>query len=232
MLRENIGEGDNALLCTTDSNNCCMSPFRAGEFYFPDGAQVPNPGNVGSNGYYRDRDYQLIRLNQRQSHNAVIAGQFRCEIPSLNETNSVLYIYIGKHLNIVLVNCDPNNSYMHVPSVVDISATIFPAGNNTSTAGEIHRLECSILVTGSTDIPAITWLYNDIEIINSSSDATRTVSMTSNSANGSYSSTLMFNPLSTSDAGWYTCRVTLDGAEVNQSTNVVVIKGKLGRILV
>ena len=119
---------------------------------------------------------------------------------------------------------------MHVPSVVDISATIIWAGYNvnTSTAEEVHRLECSILVTGSTDIPAIIWLHNNIEIVNSSSDATRTVSMTSNSANGSYSSALTFNPLSTSDAGTYTCIVTLDGAQVNQSTNIVVIKGKLG----
>lgn len=78
-----------------------MPPFlRAGEFYFPDGTQVPTYGNVGSTGYYRNRDYQLVRLNRRQSHNAVIAGQFRCEIPTLNETNSVLYISIGKHLNL------------------------------------------------------------------------------------------------------------------------------------
>ena len=111
-------------------------------------------------------------------------------------------------------------------AVVDISATLIQAVYNTSTAGEVHTLECSILVTGSTDIPAITWLHDDIEIINSSSDATRTVSMTSNSGNGSsYSITLT---ISTSEAGWYTCRVTLDGAEVNQSTYVVVVEGKLG----
>ena len=112
---------------------------------------------------------------------------------------------------------------MLLHAVVDISATIVQAGYNT--AREVHRLECSILVTGSTDIPTIAWLHDNFKIIESFNNATRVVSMISNSANGSYSSTLTFNPLSTSDAGTYTCTVTLDGAEVNQSTNIF---GKLG----
>ena len=95
------------------------------------------------------------------------------------------------------------------------------SGTNTSTAGEIYGLTCSVSVNGSTAQPSITWLDdNDVEV-DSITDATRTVTITSDSA-GSYSSTLTFNPLGTTDTGTYTCRATLGGAEVNGSTEVVI----------
>ena len=97
VLRDDIGEGDNALLCTTDKGDCCNDIFsRAGEFYFPNGCQVPIQGDVGSSGYYRNRGIQLICLN-RQS-NGVLTGQFRCEIPSSVHDNSVLYINMGAYV--------------------------------------------------------------------------------------------------------------------------------------
>ena len=97
VLRDDIGEGDNALLCTTDKGDCCNDIIsRAGEFYFPNGSQVPIQGDIGSSGYYRNRGVQLIRLN-RQS-NGVLTGQFRCKIPSSVQDNSVFYINIGTHL--------------------------------------------------------------------------------------------------------------------------------------
>ena len=93
VLRGDIGEGDNALLCTTDREDCCNNfLYRAGQFYFPDGSQVPVQGDASS-GYYRNRGIQLIRLN-RQS-NGILTGQFRCEIPSSIDVNTVLYINIG-----------------------------------------------------------------------------------------------------------------------------------------
>ena len=99
VLRDDIGEGDSALLCTTDRDDCCNGFFsRAGEFYFPNGSQVPIQGDVGSSGYYRNRGIQLIRLN-RQS-NGILTGQFRCEIPSSVDANSVLYINIGTYAKI------------------------------------------------------------------------------------------------------------------------------------
>ena len=101
VLRDDIGEGENALLCTTDRDDCCDGFFsRAGEFYFPNGSKVPIQEDVGSSGYYRNRGIQLIRLN-RQS-NGILTGQFRCEIPSSIDANSVLYINIGTYDNIVL----------------------------------------------------------------------------------------------------------------------------------
>ena len=61
VLREDIGEIDtsdldpnNGLNCISFSG-CCDSGLR-GEFYFPGSTiQVPVMGNVGSNGYYRNR---------------------------------------------------------------------------------------------------------------------------------------------------------------------------------
>ena len=93
-MRSDIGEGDDALRCTTDRDGCCGLPNRAGDFFFPNNDQVPTLGNVGRSGYYRDRGDQLIRLN-RQSENGVITGQFRCDIPSGTSTNSMLFINVG-----------------------------------------------------------------------------------------------------------------------------------------
>ena len=96
MLRTDIGEGgDDVLQCTTDRQSCSyIVGSRTGQFIFPSGIQVPILTNVGSSGYYRTRGTQLISLH-RQSENGVITGQFRCDIPSGTDTNSMLFIKIG-----------------------------------------------------------------------------------------------------------------------------------------
>ena len=74
-----IGEGESALYCRTDRESCCGAPpYRAGQFYYPNGSLVPISG--AGQGFYRDRHTQQIRLNRRQG---VIAptGMYRCEIP-------------------------------------------------------------------------------------------------------------------------------------------------------
>ena len=65
VLRTDIGEGDTALLCTTNKITCCSNihpEMRAGEFYFPNGTAVPIMFPAFS-GYYRNRGSQLIRLS-------------------------------------------------------------------------------------------------------------------------------------------------------------------------
>ena len=96
--------------------------------------------------------------------------------------------------------------------LVDILVSVTDSGDNT--AGETYSLECSVTVTGSTDTPTITWLDPMNNQITAGVMTTGSMS------------TLTFDPLSASDAGTYTCRATLDGAEVDGSTDVVVIKGK------
>ena len=82
---------------------------------------------------------------------------------------------------------------------VDMAVSITTPGTNT--AGETYSLVCSVIVTGSTDTPTITWL----DPMNSQVPSEMV------STTGSMS-TLTFDPLSASHAGTYTCRATLGGA--------------------
>ena len=97
MLRTDIGEGDVALNCTTDSTTCCRNEIdgetRAGDFYFPDGSVVLNSMRAPSNSYYRTRSSRLISLNRRPT--ATQTGEFRCEIPDASGTTVNLFIDIG-----------------------------------------------------------------------------------------------------------------------------------------
>lgn len=99
VLRTNIGEGDAALQCTTDSTSCCSNSafeMRAGEFVFPDGQNlVPIRISVGALGYYRDRGSQFIRLNRLS--NATLTGQFGCVIPDASGINASLFINVGRY---------------------------------------------------------------------------------------------------------------------------------------
>ena len=98
VLRTDIGEGDAALLCTTDSTTCCSNnapETRAGEFVFPgDQGLVPINMSVGVLGYYRDRGSQFIRLNRLS--NASLTGQFGCVIPDASGTNAGLFVNVGR----------------------------------------------------------------------------------------------------------------------------------------
>ena len=97
VLRTNIGEGDDALQCTTDSAACCVTQ-RVGEFYFPDGTVVPVSGQDITRTYYRDRGTKLIRLNRRSS--GTITGEFLCEIPDASGTMVNLFITIGMYYSL------------------------------------------------------------------------------------------------------------------------------------
>ena len=96
VLRTDIGDGDAALNCTTDSTTCCtnaMGETRAGEFYFPDGSIVLSSGSAPSNSYYRTRSSRLISLHRRPT--ATQTRQFHCEIPAASGTTVNLFINIG-----------------------------------------------------------------------------------------------------------------------------------------
>ena len=103
VLREDIGETDssdldpnNGLHCISFSG-CCVSPVatgQRGEFYFPDSTlQVPILGNVGSNGYYRNRAADRIILNRQSS--GTITGIFECRIRTESSQTSYQLFYIG-----------------------------------------------------------------------------------------------------------------------------------------
>ena len=87
-----IGEGDNALLCKTNKQDCCGTvPDRFGEFYYPHRVRVPI--NSARQGFYRDRGDQLIRLNRRADTSSP-TGRFYCEIPDADGVNQKIFINI------------------------------------------------------------------------------------------------------------------------------------------
>ena len=92
---DDIGEYDDALLCHTNKTDCCyLLPYRAGEWYFPNGASVVNLGRSYGE-FYRDRGPQVVRLNRRKGTFATARGIFRCEVPDANYNMQTIYINIG-----------------------------------------------------------------------------------------------------------------------------------------
>ena len=70
--------------------------------------------------------------------------------------------------------------------------TLTSSGNNI--AGEAYYLNCTAVISGSSDTPIISW---------NSTESDRTVSYT----NGTYSKVLHFDPLQVSHDSVYTCQV-------------------------
>ena len=108
VLRTDIGEGDSALQCTTDSTTCCTNTppeMRGGEYYYPggDGGGVVLSQGGATNGYYRDRQSRHIRLHRQNTGN--ITGQFRCEIPSASGITVTLLINIGGYVQCAVTIC-------------------------------------------------------------------------------------------------------------------------------
>lgn len=92
VVVSDIGEEGNALLCFTDSPNCCSSS-RAGEFYFPNNSAVSI--KISGRDFYRNRGSQFIRLNRRKDAMIPI-GRYRCEIPDANGITQNMFITIGE----------------------------------------------------------------------------------------------------------------------------------------
>ena len=94
MTLEDIGEGNDALLCGTNQTACCRPPYigengsAVGNWFFPNGTRVP--GSTGQLDLYRTRGQMVVRLRRRRGGEE---GTYRCEIPdAMNVTQS---IYIG-----------------------------------------------------------------------------------------------------------------------------------------
>ena len=82
---EGIGEGDCALICYTNSSDCCKSSY-TGEWYFPNRSAVRIKGDMKD--FYRDREEMMVRLNRR--HNAMgPTGIYCCDIPGSNRNMCV-----------------------------------------------------------------------------------------------------------------------------------------------
>ena len=101
VLITEIGEGDDAaLLCVTDSTECCASQT-IGEFYYPDGNVVNVRGSGDS--LYRNRGDGFIRLNRRNNALSPL-GKYRCNIPDSNGVFQNIHIdIIGKSVLLYII---------------------------------------------------------------------------------------------------------------------------------
>ena len=85
-----IGEGDHALQCKTNKEECCKTlPNRFGDFYYPDGTKVSNFNS--ENGLYRNRGQKVINLNRRVGF-ILPTGKYRCEIPDADNVKQSIFI--------------------------------------------------------------------------------------------------------------------------------------------
>jgi len=90
---EDIGEGDNALLCMTEQIGCCRSPYTGylgpaiGNWFFPNGTGVPNLFMMWD--FYRNRSKMKLHMHRRRGGKN---GIYHCEIPDTAGVYQTIYI--------------------------------------------------------------------------------------------------------------------------------------------
>ena len=87
---EDIGEGDDALLCITTLTACCRPPDvwpALGNWFFPNGTRVPSSGYQWD--FHRTRGQMVVSLHRRRGG---VEGIYRCEIPDAVNVNQTIYI--------------------------------------------------------------------------------------------------------------------------------------------
>ena len=113
MTLEDIGEGNDALLCMTNLTGFCgRSENRSvlGDWYFPNGTVVPSSGEQWN--FYRTRDQMVVRLNRRRGG---VEGIYCCEIPdSMNVTQTV---HIGVYITVSVCSLVLVTLFVHSCSV-------------------------------------------------------------------------------------------------------------------
>ena len=83
LVLTDIGEGGSALICLSDSTQCCRgsnnpnAPTPLGNWYFPNGSVVRS-SNFGGD-IYMDRGASMVRLNRRNNAQSP-TGVYRCEV--------------------------------------------------------------------------------------------------------------------------------------------------------
>ena len=92
VIVENIGEGDDALLCITNYTACCRPPYTGemvhtlGNWYFPNGTRVPGGKQWD---FYRTRGQMVVHMCRRRGG---VEGIYRCVIPDAMNVTQTLYI--------------------------------------------------------------------------------------------------------------------------------------------
>ena len=93
VILEDIGEGENALLCKTNQTACCSGDYTngstLGNWYFPNESRVPSSGNQTD--FYRTRDQMVVLLHRKRGG---VEGIYHCEIPDSMNVNQTIYIEV------------------------------------------------------------------------------------------------------------------------------------------
>ena len=91
---DNIGGGDNALLCLTDLTACCRLPYTngtgqkaIGNWFFPNGTRVPSSNAQWD--FHRTRGNMRVPLQRRRGGEE---GIYSCVIPNAMNVNQTIYI--------------------------------------------------------------------------------------------------------------------------------------------
>ena len=94
MTLEDIGVGDNALLCVTDENACCRPPYTnsigqsaLGNWFLPNGTRVPTSGIQWD--FIRSRGQSVVRLSRVGGG---VSGVYHCIIPDSMNVDQTIYI--------------------------------------------------------------------------------------------------------------------------------------------
>ena len=89
---EDIGEGNDALVCMTNLTSCCKGENgpTLGKWYFPNETRIPSLNSQWE--FYRNRGEKVVRLNRRRGG---VEGIYRCEIPDSMNVTQTMYIIIG-----------------------------------------------------------------------------------------------------------------------------------------
>ena len=113
-----IGEGDNALMCVTDNTECCKPPSGPlqGEFYYPNNNLVNN--QASGNSLYRNRGPQMIRLNRRSGSVPTLTGRYRCEIPDSSGRMQNININVTGDYSGSTIISNKNNCHVYIILVV------------------------------------------------------------------------------------------------------------------
>ena len=92
VILEDIGEGDDTLLCITTQTACCRPPnsereSTTGNWFFPNGTRVPSSSSNWD--FHRNRGQMVVHLSRRRGGEE---GIYRCEIPDTMNVIQILYI--------------------------------------------------------------------------------------------------------------------------------------------